>query len=486
MPNSGKSAQVAAHFGLPHCGAPTLRLERLQIPLAAGRIVLLTGPSGSGKSSVLDALTRQFPSAAIVSRIPFPSGVPIIDAVAPYGDFAEAARFLTGAGLGEPRLWLHSVEELSEGERFRARLAQAISTCGDRRGAIPILCDEFCSVLHRRAAKAVSFNLRKLVTRLRLCLVVATSHDDLETDLQPDTIVRMSGAGRFGVEHAANQPNRPVSFFENLVIEPGCKANYDEFAGMHYRATDELGFVDKVFVLRDRGNALTPGALPTRAMPYRDLRFASAALGPSPSLSQGEKGTVGIVVYAHSPLELRLRNEATEGRFCRDAHRLNREMRIVRRLVIHPDVRGCGLGHTLVRKTLPRVGTEFVECLSTLGAFNPVFEKAGMERIGRYERSAAQNGALIELNSMDIDCHGADFVEHVARNQRVRTLVMRTVREWYSGTTGGGKARVDRQSPQVLAQAFRGLVSCRPVYYLWQNEKRRSDESHGATKGKNC
>ena len=47
------------------------------------------------------------------------------------------------------------------------------------------------------------------------------------------------------------QLNRPISFHRRLRIEPGRKRDYEAFAGMHYRATDELGFVDKVFVMRD-------------------------------------------------------------------------------------------------------------------------------------------------------------------------------------------------------------------------------------------
>jgi len=40
--------------------------------------------------------------------------------------------------------------------------------------------------------------------------------------------------------------------------------------------------------------------------------------------------------------------------------------------------------------------------------------------------------------------------------------------QWYQATTGEGEKRVARQSPQFLAQAFRGLVGTQPVYYLWR------------------
>ena len=227
---------------------------------------------------------------------------------------------------------------------------------------------------------------------------------------------------------------KPFGMRRRLKIQRGSKRDYDSFASMHYRATDELGFVDKVFVMRDGAG----------------------------------KEPVGIVVYSYPPLELSLRNQATDRRFSRNPRRLNRSVRILRRLVIHPDLRGCGLGHHLVRKTLPLVGTEYVECLATMGEFNPVFEKAGMKRIGRYDISPRCKAALESLRAMDVDPNGREFTMLVCRRRRVREIVSRVVYDWYAATTAGGERRVERQSPQLLAQTFRGLIGLRPVYYLWR------------------
>lgn len=435
---SPRGADVLARFGLVPEHAATLVIDGLQMPLAAGSVVALIGPSGSGKSSVLAELARRFPAGRAVQRIQFAENVALIDEVGAGAELTEAAEILTCAGLGEPRLWLRSYAELSEGERFRARLARAVALILRTKSTGPLLCDEFCSLLHRRAARAVAFNLRRLAARKGLTVVVACSNGDILADLQPDTVVTLSGAGRFTLQRAATRMNRPVSFLRRLSIQPGRKSDYEAFASMHYRPADELGFVDKVFVLRDRV----------------------------------EGDLLGVVVYSHAPLSLRLRNEATDGRFHGRPDLLNREVRILRRLVIHPDVRGCGLGHHLVRKTLPRVGTEFVECLSTLGAFHPVFERAGMRRVGAYECPSGTREAVAALRELDVDPGSHGFALHVARDRRVRDWVMRVVREWYAGTTGGGEARVERQSPQFLAQTFRGLVTCRPVYYLWRRGKR--------------
>ncbi len=431
---SPRTAEVGFHFGIPLDGGKVSIVEKTTVPLSPGSIVLLLGPSGSGKSSALAEMERRVAGGCVVNRITFPVGAAVVDRVASGQPLAKAVSIMTACGFAEPHLWVRRFRELSDGEKFRAQLARAISL-QSRSGAVgPLLCDEFCSALHRRVAKAISFNLRKIASQSRLVVVVACSHEDLIRDLQPDTIVRFKGKGQCDVATDQSKHCKTLSFHRRLCVQPGRKKDYDAFAAMHYRATDELGFVDKVFLLRDG--------------------------------SQGDP--LGILVYAHSPLQLSLRNQATNKRFSRNPKAVNRDLRILRRLVIHPDVRGCGLGHWFVRKTLPLVGTKYVECLAAMGEFNPVFEKAGMERIGQYGIPPKRQAALEELTALDVDPFRHDFFMHVSRRKRVRAVVARVVFDWYRATTGGGESRVERQSPHTLAQTFRGLIGSKPVYYLWR------------------
>ncbi len=445
---SQRTAAVGVRFGIPLIDGPVTIVERIRLALWPGRVVLFVGPSGSGKSTALDELERQFSGGCMVQRISFPTDAAILDRVAPWAALGEALNTLTSCGLGEAAMWVRPFDGLSDGEKFRARLARAIALHSRGDAAAPLLCDEFCSALHRRAARAISFCLRKLVTRRSLSVVLACSNEDLIADLQPDLIVWFRGRGRCDVEERSIQARRPPSIRRRLRIEPGSKRDYDAFSAMHYRATDELGFVDKVFVMRD-------GA------------------GPEP---------LGIVVYAHGPLELSLRNQATDGLFSRKPQALNQSLRILRRLVIHPDVRGCGLGHFLVRKTLPLVGTEYVECLASMGEFNPVFEKAGMRSIGQCCISPRRQAALDKLQGMDVDPNAREFTLHVCRRRRVREIVSRVVHDWYAATTGGGERRVERQSPELLAQTFRGIIASRPVYYLWRRRGGTKATRHEGTK----
>ncbi len=427
-------ADICMQYGLDPRPASLAILRDFRFPLPRRSIILISGPSGSGKTSILQAIRDRVDSTHTVDDQVLHPEKPVID------NFEDAELdviqgLLTACALGEPRLWLRRTAELSEGERFRARLATAIhrlARIGSHRGTL--LCDEFGSTLHRRAARSVAYGLRKLTTRLGLTVVLACRDDDLVADLQPDRHLRLGPAQPY-LKHLTPR-RKAFSLRRGVRIEPGTKADYAPFKAMHYRDGDELGFVDQVFVLRER--------------PGREV--------------------LGVVVYAYPPLELSLRNRVFEGRYCRNYRRLNREVRILRRLVVHPDVRGCGLGHYLVRQTLSRLGVPYVECLSSLGHSNPVFEKAGMRRIGECALSRRQIKTRRALQAIGVDPFADDFPKQVRRRSAVRDLVTATVTAWYQATSSAAAARAGRQSPEFLARTFRSLIGSRPVYYLWQQD----------------
>jgi ABC-type lipoprotein export system ATPase subunit len=444
VPMSERKREICWNFGIPPREQPFVVVDQLSVTLGAGSIVLLFGPSGSGKSSVLRAIAEQAEGTIRVGGGKFPTEKAIVDAIAPSAELGTALEILTACGLGEPRLWIRRFSDLSDGERFRASLARAVgaSLCGD--GDRPILCDEFTAILHRRMARAVAYNLRKLVRRHGLTLVVATTHADIIDDLQPDQTIRL-GAGA-PTSEGRQSYDKVVSLRRRAVIEEGSVRDYRLFGPMHYRHRDGLGFVDKVFLLRE-----------------------SARSEP-----------LGILVFAHAPLELALRNRSTEGRFLRNSRRLNRELRILRRLVMHPDVRGCGLGHWFVANTLPRVGVRFVECLAAMGAVNPVFEKAGMNRVGRCPLPRGRAAMLKRMRDLKVDPFSSEFPSRIGRCPRVRRLVLKTIEDWLEVMQGAAKYRIEGREPMELALTFRQLIGEPPIYFLWDREgvyPRRRDEA---------
>ncbi len=435
VPMTPRLREICVSYGIPHREAPHAIVDGLRLDLAPGTITLMTGPSGSGKTSILAAIAEESPTALSVGDGRFPPNRPIVDAIAPQKPIAVALEVLTACGLGEPRLWIRRFDDLSDGEKFRAGLARAIGGSLCNHATPIILCDEFAALLHRRAASAVAYNLRKLVSRHRLILVAATAHEDLAGDLQPDQILRLTGS-EARLDSSPTE-NKHFALQRRATVEPGRLSDYQLFSPMHYRHRDNLGFVDKVFLLRE-----SPGAEP-----------------------------LGILVFAHAPLELTLRNHATGGRFVRNHRRLNRELRILRRLVMHPDIRGCGLGHWFVKQTLPRVGVRFVECLAVMGAVNPVFERAGMTRVGRCPVPRGRMALLERMRKLKLDPFDAEFSRKVSRFPRVRRLVERTIHDYVEVTQGAAKYRVENRRPDELVRAFQQLLGDPPVYYLWDREK---------------
>jgi tRNA(Met) C34 N-acetyltransferase TmcA len=60
---------------------------------------------------------------------------------------------------------------------------------------------------------------------------------------------------------------------------------------------------------------------------------------------------------------------------------LNEKLSIISRVVVHPKYRTIGLGAKLVKETLAKAGTPYVEMPAVMAKYNPFAEKAGMEKI---------------------------------------------------------------------------------------------------------
>ncbi len=236
---SSRAEIVARWFGLPpglvEADAPEVppAVAPLAVP-GAGKIVLIAGASGAGKSSLLRSTRAAAAVEPGVRAVDLGAvgldwaGLPerrVIDVVAdalaahaapcePLDAVAEvvAALGLLGqVGLAEARVCLRRPAALSDGQRWRLRLATGLADAGWRSAAVAkpvgffakpqaaavgrrvvLFADEFAAVLDRVTAAAVARALRRAVDRsdTPLAAVLATSHDDLIDALRPDEIVR--------------------------------------------------------------------------------------------------------------------------------------------------------------------------------------------------------------------------------------------------------------------------------------------------------
>jgi len=188
---SKKGAAVMRMFGLTvdklaeTCVSHSCRLE-----IEAGDIVYITGPSGCGKSVLLRELEKSVAASERVNldQIELPSDKSVIDCID--GDFLTSLRLLSTAGLNDVFCVLNQPDRLSDGQKYRFRLAAAMAAKKKF-----IFADEFCCGLDRITAAVIAYNIHKYAKRAGVTFILAASHEDILLDLAPDVIVTRELAG---------------------------------------------------------------------------------------------------------------------------------------------------------------------------------------------------------------------------------------------------------------------------------------------------
>lgn len=182
---SAKGADVCRMFGV---SAERLRegdvTHRCRLNINAGDIIYITGSSGAGKTVLLRELEKLIPARERVNinEIDLPADKTVIDCIS--GDFIQGLRILSTAGLNDVFCVLNTPANLSDGQKYRFRLAMAMVT-----GKKFIFADEFCSSLDRITAAVISYHLHKFAKHNKMTFILASSHDDILTDLSPDVLV---------------------------------------------------------------------------------------------------------------------------------------------------------------------------------------------------------------------------------------------------------------------------------------------------------
>jgi len=167
-----------------------------EINIHPGDIIYITGASGSGKSIVLKELQKAVPSkkALNIDEIEIPADKTVIDCID--ASTLDTLSILSSAGLAETFCILNKVRNLSEGEKYRFKLALAISKKKQF-----IFADEFCSNLDRITASIISWRIRKQADKTKTAFILASAHEDILVDLQPDCLVNIDLTGRIEVHY---------------------------------------------------------------------------------------------------------------------------------------------------------------------------------------------------------------------------------------------------------------------------------------------
>lgn len=186
VPRSDRILEVAESFGIGLDDKEFVIFDNLELEVKQGDVVYITGQSGSGKSLLLKELEKQMgereKKVINLDRVEYDDTRPIIDQIG--RNTNDAIRLLGTAGINDAYLYVRRPSELSDGQRYRFKLAKAIET-----GADVWVADEFMAVLDRTAAKVIAYSVQKTARKVGATLIVATTHTDMVQDLGPDLYI---------------------------------------------------------------------------------------------------------------------------------------------------------------------------------------------------------------------------------------------------------------------------------------------------------
>jgi len=314
--------------------------ENISLKIGPQDIVYITGDSGSGKSVLLKALEKDIKENPYLGDIiniadmQVDMDKPLIDSVG--RTVEEGLELLSRVGLNDAFLFVRRYRELSDGQRYRYRIAKMIES-----GAQWWVMDEFCATLDRDTAKIVAFNLQKLARHHGKAVLAATTHTDLFKDLSPSVRIHKRFGKEIQVDYHPNEPPRECMLLKQIHIEEGTAEDYKALADFHYRS-HHVGPVRKIF----------------RAMRHDEK--------------------CGVIVYTYPTMTVAGRRKRLPKM---PVPELNHKLSNIMRVVVHPKYRTIGLGQKLVRDTLEKSGTPYVESTAVMAKYNPFFERAGMTKV---------------------------------------------------------------------------------------------------------
>jgi len=418
-PVSERTVEVARAFGL---GVDDERehvvYRDFEVRLSEGDVVYITGDSGSGKSVLLRALREDLGEEAVdIDDVDAPAGRPIIDTVG--GTFRDALRLLSRVGLNDAFLFLREYGQLSDGQRYRYRIARMIDS-----GRKYWLADEFCSTLDRTTARIVAYNIQKLARRSGATLIAATTHVDLEEDLSPSILIRKGWGDEIHVEYRANSEAPECSVSREVALREATKKDYDRLAYLHYR--DHRVRVPIRFFALERIGEL-----------------------------------VGVIAYCYPGVFAGGRRKAVGRKVT--VSELNRDWAVISRVIVHPKYRTMGLGRRLVRGTLPLCGRRHVEMVAVMAQYNPFAERAGMCLVSVNEPHHSILKAVEVLRGLGFDpLRIASEAYNLEVLHELGEPGITPVRDTLSRVSSGYNKRIARKSQPYMRKA---------EYHEWLEEQ---------------
>ncbi|NJL32374.1 MAG: hypothetical protein HC898_12590 [Phycisphaerales bacterium] len=242
-----------------------------------------------------------------------------------------------------------------------------------------------------------------------------------------------------------------------LTLERGGWKDYQTLEAHHYKA-QRPATATRILVLR-------------HAQPSVIDRFRG-------NLAHSQtKTTVAVLVESLPSLSCRMRDVALGKRYgsmidaWQRAQVLNEEVRCISRVIVHPQWRGLGLAHRLVREALQTATTLYTEALAAMGRVNPFFTKAGMTAYPRpsHAQDARLIAAMQHVGLQPTDLALLDLVQrHLEQMpENKRHFVLGELGRWYRNHHGRGQRY--ESDPSVHWRMAQMKLLAEPVYYLHDN-----------------
>ena len=158
--------------------------HKCRMLIKPGDVCYITGPSGAGKSVILREVYAKIADSEKLwlDDIVLEDDRCVVDCIE--GTAFESLRLLTKAGLSDVFTVLNDPINLSEGQKYRYRLAKALAS-----GKKFIFADEFCSNLDRITAVITAYNIQQFAKRSGITFILAGAGDHFLADLAPDVLV---------------------------------------------------------------------------------------------------------------------------------------------------------------------------------------------------------------------------------------------------------------------------------------------------------
>jgi GNAT superfamily N-acetyltransferase len=285
-------------------------------------------------------------------------------------------------------------------------------------------------------------------------------------------------------QFAIRNPQFPCSLLAGVRIERGGRDDWLALAPLHYRSHHAGAVTDIFKTVWDRGISAHCGLrIANCELNGNEPAAGHAAVAVNPqSAIRNPQSTVlvAVIVYSRSPLSLAARDRATGGRYrtggfgrVATADLINRELRIISRVVVAPNWRGLGLASRLVAETLGQVGTPYIEALAAMGEMHPMFVRAGMtaypqppSKEGERLRAALEAAGLARADRRSADRLAAAID---ALSPAARALADREIARWARSYLGAKNHRTNRPDRRRMLDLVARHLDAAPVYYLWRS-----------------